>query len=127
MKYLGVDFGMRRIGLAVSEGELATPLKILEGKNLLGLVNQVVNIFEQGNFEELVIGKPEGETGKLADNFIKELKKKNLNVVVVDETLSSVNALHSMIRSGAGKKKRGQIDAEAAAGILQDYLDGLRE
>src|SRR3989338_10183639 len=123
MKYLGVDFGLRRVGLAVSDGELASPLRILEGKNLTDLANQVINIFKAEEFEELVVGKPEGKTGQLAGKFIKILEKANLDMVVVDETLSTHKANELMIEMGLSRKKRKFSDAQAAAEILQNYLD----
>ena len=123
MKYLGVDFGLRRVGLAVSDGELASPLRILEGKNLTDLAGQVINIFKAEEFEELVVGKPEGKTGQLAGKFIKILEKANLDVVVVDETLSTHKANELMIEMGLSRKKRKFSDAQAAAEILQNYLD----
>ena len=123
MKYLGVDFGLRRVGLAVSDGELASPLRILEGKNLTDLAGQVINIFKAEEFEELVVGKPEGKTGQLAGKFIKILEKANLDMVVVDETLSTHKANELMIEMGLSRKKRKFSDAQAAAEILQNYLD----
>ena len=123
MKYLGVDFGLRRVGLAVSDGALASPSRILEGKNLTDLANQVINIFKAEDFEELVVGKPEGKTGQLAGKFIKILEKANLDMVVVDETLSTHKANELMIEMGLSRKKRKFSDAQAAAEILQNYLD----
>jgi len=123
VKYLGVDFGLRRVGLAVSDGELASPLRILEGKNLTDLAGQVINIFKAEEFEELVVGKPEGKTGQLAGKFIKILEKANLDMVVVDETLSTHKANELMIEMGLSRKKRKFSDAQAAAEILQNYLD----
>jgi len=120
---LGVDFGLRRVGLAVSDGELASPLRILEGKNLTDLAGQVINIFKAEEFEELVVGKPEGKTGQLAGKFIKILEKANLDMVVVDETLSTHKANELMIEMGLSRKKRKFSDAQAAAEILQNYLD----
>lgn len=125
MKYLGVDFGLRRVGLAISEGTLASPFRILEGKNLADLATQVINIFKTEDFEELIIGKPEGKTGQLADKFIKILKEADLDVKVVDETLSTRKAEALMIQMGLSRKKRKFSDAQAAAEILQNYIDAL--
>ena len=46
MKYLGVDFGMRRVGLALSEGTLASPLKIIHGQSLDDLVAKVSEVIK---------------------------------------------------------------------------------
>ncbi len=123
MKYLGVDFGLRRIGLAVSEGELASPYKIIEIKNLTDGVKKVQNEAKNGHFEKVVVGLPEGNTGKIVSKFIRLLKKAGLDVESADETLSTVSAIESMIKMGVPREKRKSTDAQAAAEILQNYLD----
>ena len=123
MKYLGVDFGLRRIGLAVSEGELASPYKIIEIKSLKEGVSKIIKEILDEGMDKVVVGMPEGETGKSAVKFIKSLKSEGLDVVEADETLSSVNAIDMMIRSGVPRSKRRFTDAHAAAEILQNYLD----
>lgn len=123
MKYLGVDFGLRRVGLAISEGTLASPFRILEGRNLNDLSLQVINIFKSEDFEELIIGKPEGKTGQLADKFIRELKIAGIEPIVVDETLTTRHADALMLEMGLSRKKRKYSDSQAAAEILQNYLD----
>jgi putative transcription antitermination factor YqgF len=125
MIYLGVDVGLKRVGLAISEGVLASPLKVLEVSSLKDSVQKVQKEVIKNQVDKVVVGVPEGGTGKMILSYIKELKKVGLNVEVADETLSSQNALHSMIELGLSKKDRSVNDAYAAALILQNYLDSL--
>ncbi len=123
MKYLGVDFGLKRIGLATSEGELAASFKVVEIKSLTDGVKKVQNEAKNGHFEKVVVGLPEGNTGKIVSKFIGLLKKAGLDVDSADETLSSQNATGLMVETGKPKKKRANNDATAAAIILQQFLD----
>lgn len=127
MKYLGIDFGMKKVGLAVSEGTLATPWKVIAGKRIGDLADQVVKIARSENFDKVVVGLPEGGTGKKAQKFIDLLLKAGLAVTSADETLTSKEALKVMIETGQGKEKRKSDDSVAAALILQNYLDELVE
>lgn len=121
MKYLGVDFGTRRVGLATSEGELASPWKMLEGKSVADLIEKLQR--EAAEFDKIVIGLPEGKMGKLVKKMVGQLKAEGFNVVESDETLSSHNAVKLMVELGLSKKKRKGNDAYSASLILQDYLD----
>lgn len=123
MKYLGVDFGLKKIGLAVSEGELASPWQIIEVKNFSDSVEKISKIIVEGNFQKIVVGLPEGKMGKNVIGFINALKKKGFEVETYDETLSSRKALEVMIEKGIPRKKRHYEDAYSAAEILQNYLD----
>mgnify|MGYP001610020560 CR=1 FL=1 len=124
MKYLGIDFGLKRIGLATSEGELASPLKIVEIRNLNDAVVKMIQIILTEKIDRVVVGMPEGETGRIVKKFIKKLQLMGVDVIKADETLSTVNAIDMMIRSGVPRSKRRFTDAQAAAEILQNYLDG---
>lgn len=123
MKYLGIDFGLKRIGLAVSEGELASPWQILEVNNFSDAIEKISGVIKNSSFEKIVIGLPEGKMGKNVIGFIKALSKKGIEVETADETLSSKNALQTMIEQGVKEKKRHLQDAYSAAEILQNYLD----
>lgn len=123
MKYLGIDFGLRRIGLAISEGNLASPWQVLEVKNFSDAVEKISKIIKDGSFNKVVVGMPEGKMGQNVLGFIKALKRMGFEVETTDETLSSKNALQSMIEQGIPQKKRCFNDAQAAAIILQNYLD----
>ncbi len=123
MRYLGIDFGLRRIGLAVSEGELATSWQVLEVKNFKEGIEKVSKIIKKEEFEKVIVGLPEGKMGKSVIGFINALKKAGFLIETSDETLSSKNAMLDMIEMGIPQEKRKHNDAQAAAIILQNYLD----
>lgn len=123
MKYLGIDFGLRRIGLAVSEGELASPWQIIDVKNFSEAIERVSKAIREGGFKKVVIGLPEGKMGKNVVGFVRALRKQGFEVDTADETLSSRKALQTMINEGIRQKKRQLADAYSAAEILQQFLD----
>lgn len=125
MKYLGVDFGIRRIGLAVSEGQLAAPLKVLSSSGLADAVEKIIREVREIGVDRVIIGMPEGKTGKAVKKFVKKLQDSGLDVAEADETLSSKQALADMIASDVPREKRKVTDATAAAIILQNYLDSI--
>ena len=125
VKYLGLDFGLKRVGLAISEGTLASPFKILEVNNFQDALGQVVELVSKEKIDRVVVGLPEGKISKTVIGFIKALKKQGLDVESADETLSSQKALQQMIESDISKKGRRVNDSVAAAIILQDYLDSI--
>lgn len=123
MKYLGVDFGLRRIGLATSDGELATPFKVLEVKSLKDAVLKLEQVIREGEFDQVAVGLPEGKMGQTVRGLINKLQKREIDVIEVDETLSTQNAVAMMIELNIPKGKRKINDAYSAAIILQEYLD----
>ncbi|MDD5146947.1 MAG: Holliday junction resolvase RuvX [Candidatus Daviesbacteria bacterium] len=123
MKYLGIDFGMKRIGLAISEGELASPWQILEVKGFSETIEKISQIIKNGQFQKVIVGLPEGKMGQNVRGFVKALNKMGIGIETMDETLSSKKALQAMIEQGIGVKKRRNEDAYSAAEILQNFLD----
>lgn len=121
MKYLGVDFGLKRIGLARSQGQLAAPWRVIEGKNFDDLLQKLRK--EALPFDKIVVGLPEGKMGKLVKKLVRLLKVSGCKVVEADETLSSQQATVKMIEQNIPKTKRRINDAYSAAIILQNYLD----
>src|SRR3989344_975367 len=128
MKYLGIDYGKRKVGLALSEGKLARSLKVLSIKGLEDGLMQVSKYIGEEMIESVVVGMPEsGESKSIAKKFIKSLEQSlkgtKIKVVEIDETLSSQDAKNKMIEMGVKKKKRQKEDSYSAAEILQNYLD----
>lgn len=123
MKYLGVDFGLRRVGLARSEGQLAASWKVIEGLNFNDLAQKLQK--EASSFDKIIVGLPEGKMGKLVKKMIKLLKASGFEVAAADETLSSQMASSRMIELNIPRKKRAVNDAYSAAIILQNYLDSI--
>lgn len=118
MRILGVDFGLVKIGLAISEGTLAEPLGIIKISNFK---SQISNICQKHGIERIVFGISEGKMAERQKEFAKEIEKiTGLPVEFEDETLTSQEAIAKMKQIG---KKIKDEDAISAALILQAYLD----
>ncbi len=118
MKILGVDFGLAKAGLAISEGALAEPLGIIKISNLK---SQISNICQEQGVEKIVVGVSEGKMAEKQKKFGEELKRVvGLPVEFQDETLTSKEAIAKMREIG---KRVKDEDAISAALILQEYLN----
>ena len=121
MRILGIDYGRRKIGIAVSESGLSEPLKVLRVESFDDAVSKVKKVIESEKPEKVVVGISEGEMGEESEKFANEIGAETF-----DETLTSQDAQRLSIEAGVGRKKRkGMEDAYAAALILQNYLDTL--
>ncbi len=132
MKYLGIDYGTKRIGVAVSDdtGSIAFPLAVVEaGPKAL---EEVANIARVNNVEMIVIGESlnfKNEPNEVMEDIeqfkadIAELT--GLLVEYQREFFSSAQAARQFAPDGSRKKNPSQdkLDATAAALILQSYLD----
>ena len=130
MRYLGVDYGLKKVGLALSEGQIASPFKVLDTSSLKDALNKVSHIIEQEEIDRVVIGVPEsGQAENIVKKFITELKTslKNdtVSVIEADETLSSSSAKDLMIDLNMSKESRKKEDAYSASLILQNFLDSI--
>ncbi len=128
MRYLGVDYGKKKMGLAISEGVLASPLKVTGIRSLKDALVKTHQIVKQEGVEKVVVGIPEsGEAMKIAKEFSGQLKKSliGIEVIEVEETLSSQAAKQQMVDLNISQKKRQKEDAYAACLILQDYIDSV--
>ena len=133
-RVLGVDYGDSRVGLALSDPMriIAKPFKTLNNnEHLLYEFELIVN---DKDIAEFVVGYPinmKGESTlqtKKVDNFIVLLKEKfDLTVTKIDERLSSVSAINSLVNQGikTGHNK-AKIDDTSAAIILQEFLDQIK-
>lgn len=120
-KTMAIDYGMVRVGLAVSYGTLAEPLVVLANDD--GLFDNLLKIIVEEKIGEIVVGLSENEMAKQTLAFVAKLKKLSpLPVRTFDETLSSFE-VEQKLRSAKKSKRGGQIDHLAAAVILQGYLD----
>lgn len=123
MNTLGIDFGLRRVGLAIAIDSLAQPLGVVH--NSSGLIKQLMAICQKNKIEKVVIGLPEGKmVGKIKE-FARQLELAiKLPVDFQDETLTSQEVLDMMIKSGKKRKARQEKqDSFAAALILHRYLE----
>ena len=132
-RVLGIDYGERRMGLAVSDSLeiIAKPLKTLDRKKTFDYFSEILNIVIEKNVQKIVVGLPLTLKGKHSDQtkvvqkFIEKLKQAvKIPVIHIDERLSSVAAVRSLKEMGVKTgHEKGRIDETAAAIILQEYLD----
>lgn len=128
---LAIDYGERRVGVAVSGGVLARPLEVLAHGRLDSLVNRLLELARREQATRLIIGFPLNEDGSIGPQAEKTLAfarrlaaVASCPVFLWDERRSSQTAQRAMIATGSRRKARKeQLDAYAAAAILQDYLD----
>jgi len=120
-KYLGIDWGEKRIGLALADEETSLALPFKTVSNL----GELLRVIKEEGITDIIIGSPKKMSGQAADNqlwldFVDKLKEKSVVPVnFLDERLSSLAA---DALSGA-KKDKAERDEIAATIILQDYLD----
>ncbi len=137
MKYLGIDHGNVRIGVAISDptGLLARPLRIVKHISRPEDAAALAKIAREEGCQAIVVGLPLDADGSLGfrarsvKRFIEELQcQTDLSVIGWDESHSTQHALQASISRGEGKKKRQEaMDDQAAAIILQDYLNNHYE
>lgn len=119
-RWLGIDYGQRRIGLALAEAQVAVARPLVTLTNDDHLQHRLAGIITEHAVTDLVVGWPRNLDGdetaqsRAAEGFAAELKSFGLPVYLQDEALTS---------ELAGPVPKDQIDQAAAAMILQDYLD----
>lgn len=140
VRVLGIDYGARRIGLALSDATatLASPWRLLQrppsdAETLRVVLAEIaVLVADSDGLEAVVVGWPRrldgtpNEQTPLVEAFARGLEARlTVPVVLQDERLTSREAESRLAqREPDWRKRKQQIDAAAAAIILQDYLDG---
>jgi putative holliday junction resolvase len=139
MRTLAIDYGTRRIGVAMSDegGKFATPMEVIAVNDPLLAIPAIAALIRKEGVRRLVAGLPInmddsiGGSAKAVVRFVAELKKIiDVPVVFVDERLSSFEAEQQLVDRKRGgekltrKRKREQLDAVVAANLLQQFLDG---
>ena len=122
MRFLGIDYGSKRIGIAHSDegGQFAMPLITLN--NSKNVLKEVVDLAKKNNVKEIVIGESKNYKGEANTilpeslNFKMDLEKEGFIVHLEPEFMTSVNAERF-------QGKNDMLDASAAAIILQSYMD----
>ncbi len=125
--FLGLDVGDKRVGLALGDSQvrIAVPFNYLERSD--GIIKQLTEIILRHNIKTIVVGYPRNQSGEptqqtaAVEAFVEELAEIDIETEIVfqDESLTSVEAERRLGRV----KDKGEIDAEAASIILQDYLE----
>ena len=128
---IAFDYGDVRIGVALCDPDaiLSSPLTTLQSKSK-DLFTQIVNILEEAQPIIIFIGKPtllsglSGEAVQKVENFASELAKHtDIEIIFVDERLSTVSAMKNLQSAGvSAKDARNSIDSMAAVAILEQGL-----
>lgn len=149
---IGLDLGKRTTGIAISNGQLATPYATITHRSIKEEVEKITKVVNQLEEQEsnthplqgsspqgrtitdekgittVVIGYVEGQIKSYFEKFAQKLsaKRGDLKVVLHDETLTTRQAMENMIKLGVAKTKRRQKEHQVAAAIiLQSYLDSI--
>ncbi len=135
MRYLAIDFGFKRLGLAICDPSeiIVSPLcQLPNDKNRSEPVFQkIASLIAENQVEAVVVGLPlnmddsEGPQAKASRKFAENLGNKiNLPIFLQDERLSSQAADEKLHETGLTRQKRkDRRDMLAACDILQDFLD----
>ena len=128
-RFLGVDYGTKRVGLAISDGLglTARPLEVVASAEA---VDRIVALAAEHDARTIVLGLPtglsgvEGVSAEGARALGEELSAAGLTVELVDERFTSRMAEGALLESGMKRRhRRATVDMVAAAIILQSYLD----
>ena len=139
MRILGLDFGSKTVGVAVSDELLITAqgVEIVRRKSpskLRQTLDRIEELIEQYGVEKIVLGYPknmnntEGERCEKTKEFKELLERRTgLEVVLWDERITTIAADRTMMETGIRRENRKEyVDEIAAIFILQGYLDFLR-
>jgi putative Holliday junction resolvase len=135
MRILAIDYGSQRIGLALSDptGTLARPLPFLNAKADAKLAREIVALADKEQAALILLGLPRHMNGSLGEAAAKVKafaailgQAAKIPLKLVDERLTTVQASRQLQEAGRDSRaQRGRIDSEAAAVLLQAYLDTL--
>ncbi len=137
MRVLGIDYGMKRVGLALSDGLglLAHPYATLERTTREQLFADLLAIVAKEGVQTIVLGLPQAlngqdtETTRQVRNFSESLRRRTgVPVVFQNEAFSSLEAERNLRDGGhRGRKIKAVLDQQAAVVILNDYLECSRQ
>ncbi|PZM77775.1 MAG: Holliday junction resolvase RuvX [Candidatus Melainabacteria bacterium] len=132
-RLLALDVGDKRIGVAVSDatGMLVTPVETVHRKNSKLDIARICKLVDEHEASAIVVGLPknmdgtEGEQAAKVKSFAKKLTRETrLEVHFEDERLSTFTATERLVERGIDTgRNRDLVDMEAAAVILQSYLE----
>ena len=138
MRIMGLDFGSKTVGVAISDGLLLTAqgkeiIRRKSPKKLRQTLSRIEELIGEYQVDTIVLGYPknmnntEGERCERTKEFADMLTKRTgLPVVLWDERLTTVEADRTMMEGGIRREDRKlYVDKLAAVFILQGYLDGL--
>jgi putative Holliday junction resolvase len=121
---LSLDIGLKRIGMAVANGNFATPLKAVERKNRKQASRDVSTVLKEWKCDKIIVGLPNGsnsdEMFRRFSHFVSLLDFHG-EVIYFDEDFSSFEA-KEMMRGEIREKRDGRIDSLSAKIILDRFL-----
>lgn len=137
-KYLGIDYGDRRIGMAISDYDkkISFPRDFYEYKSHKDLIAYLKSFCESEGIIRIILGLPIQMTGKMGERaeltqvFHDKLKEAMplMEIAFFDERLSTQFAINSLIGQGIrAKNQKGKRDVMSAQIILQNYLSSLEK
>ncbi len=138
MRILGLDYGTKTVGVAVSDGLMLTaqPVETIVRKSagkLRQTLARIEAIIEEYQVERIVLGYPKnmndtiGERAEACEAFKEDLERRTgLEVVLRDERLTTMESQRVLMAGGVRRENRkAVVDQMAAVLILQGYLDAL--
>jgi putative holliday junction resolvase len=137
MKILGLDLGSKTLGIAISDalGFTAQGVEtfVFIPNQYNAAINRIKEIVSKERISKIVLGYPKnmngtiGERGKISEDFANQLKSTlNVDVILWDERMTTVEAEKILINANMSRQKRKQvIDKMAAVVILQSYLNSI--
>lgn len=135
-RFMGIDYGLKRVGIALSDPLHTFAYSLTTLINDESLVSKLKEIIRDKNIQKIILGMPSDEhksVSSIIDQIrkFKELLSKEFKLEIIewDETFTSVIAQNRIIESVSKKKKRkdkGLVDMNSASIILQEYLNSLK-
>jgi putative Holliday junction resolvase len=132
MRYLALDVGDERIGVAISDetATLARPLEVISRRAGPSSFHRIAQLIREYDVAAIVVGLPllsdgtEGRQVRSTQAYVRGMEKHiDLPIIYWDERYSTRQAAETLAEVGASRKRRRDIDAVAAAVILQTYLN----
>ena len=127
---LGIDFGETNVGLAFGRNELVSPLKVMNGKSEITLINELNRLAIENSVAKFIVGLPLTVEGKETNKSLKVRKFAKLlkiysrkPVEFQNEYGTTIEAQRKSIELGLSKKRREAKDHLAAAILLRRYYD----
>lgn len=132
---MGLDYGERRIGVAMSDlfGWTAQAVEVIDRKAIVDPLARIAQLVAEYEVDNVVVGLPKNMNGTIGPSgdyciaFAEQLKQMlALPVQLWDERLTTVSAERTLLEADVSRRKRKQvIDKMAAAILLQSYLDSI--
>ena len=136
MRYMGIDYGDARVGVAITDplGITSQGLETVPNKVYDKMINRILELISEYKPQKVIVGLPKnmdgtiGERGEISKKFVEELKEKHNDIefILWDERLSTVQASRVLNETNTrGKKRKNVIDTVAASIILESYINSL--